>query len=324
MDDMRYFTKIYELVLKLQNCGAGGMTKREIADFMGCSMKTVERKMTELERLFGTAFIRGAGYPATFRIKSARLPKSVSFNANDVSVLRNAAAVMRNRNRSEEAGTLSLLAEKVQILLDDRESRSSEALAGAESTVNCPAPRRKIDASTVDLIKEAIKTWTAVSIDYTVKRSRRTHTFTLCPYGILHGDRNSYLLAADYDNQGRENVHFFILSNIRKIAFADKKFIMPENFSVDDFIKDMFGMYNEEPIDVEWLFSPQVADEAAQFVFHSSQATEKRPDGSLLVRFRAGGVLDMAWHLYTWNGRVKVLKPADFWRRVADARKRMF
>ena len=83
-------------------------------------------------------------------------------------------------------------------------------------------------------------------------------------------------------------------------------------------------MYNEEPINVEWLFSPQVADEAAQFVFHSSQTTEKRPDGSLLVRFRAGGVLDMAWHLYTWNGRVKVLKPADFWRRVADARKRMF
>jgi hypothetical protein len=35
---------------------------------------------------------------------------------------------------------------------------------------------------------------------------------------------------------------------------------------------------------------------------------EDQPDGSLIVRFRAGGLLEMAWHLFTWRNEVKVLK----------------
>ena len=34
-----------------------------------------------------------------------------------------------------------------------------------------------------------------------------------------------------------------------------------------------------------------------------------QPDGSLLVRFRAGGALEMCWHLFTWGDHVEVLVP---------------
>jgi predicted DNA-binding transcriptional regulator YafY len=36
---------------------------------------------------------------------------------------------------------------------------------------------------------------------------------------------------------------------------------------------------------------------------------EDREDGSLTVRFRAGGDLEMAWHLYCWGDQVEVLAP---------------
>lgn len=40
------------------------------------------------------------------------------------------------------------------------------------------------------------------------------------------------------------------------------------------------------------------------------------PDDSLLVRFRAGGALEMSWHLYTWGDAVEVIEPKGFWERL--------
>ena len=36
---------------------------------------------------------------------------------------------------------------------------------------------------------------------------------------------------------------------------------------------------------------------------------ESSKDGSLLVRFRAGGLLEMSWHLFTWGDEVEIIKP---------------
>ena len=40
----------------------------------------------------------------------------------------------------------------------------------------------------------------------------------------------------------------------------------------------------------------------------------------LIVRFTAGGALEMAWHLYTWGGHVTVIKPKNFLARVKQMR----
>jgi predicted DNA-binding transcriptional regulator YafY len=61
---------------------------------------------------------------------------------------------------------------------------------------------------------------------------------------------------------------------------------------------------------VVWRFAPEAAEDAAEFVFHPSQAMERDADGSLIVRFTAGSDLEMAWHLYTWGDKVEVLEPA--------------
>ena len=71
--------------------------------------------------------------------------------------------------------------------------------------------------------------------------------------------------------------------------------------------KNLLGL--EKPFDVEWLFSPKVAEEAKTFIFHPNQTFIENPDGSLTVKFRAGGKLEMDWFLYTWGDEVKVIKP---------------
>jgi len=50
-------------------------------------------------------------------------------------------------------------------------------------------------------------------------------------------------------------------------------------------------------------------DNAKEYLFHPSQKFEAQADGSLIVRFRAGGGLEMCWHLFTWGGHLTILAP---------------
>lgn len=62
-------------------------------------------------------------------------------------------------------------------------------------------------------------------------------------------------------------------------------------------------------MNVVWNFSAKVAPDAREFLFHPTQVMEEQPDGLLIVRFRAGGLREMAWHLFTWGKDVKVIRP---------------
>jgi predicted DNA-binding transcriptional regulator YafY len=58
-------------------------------------------------------------------------------------------------------------------------------------------------------------------------------------------------------------------------------------------------------------FEPDAADDAAGWLFHPTQTVEREADGGLIVRFRAGGVQEMCWHLFTWGVAVTVLAPEE-------------
>jgi predicted DNA-binding transcriptional regulator YafY len=49
----------------------------------------------------------------------------------------------------------------------------------------------------------------------------------------------------------------------------------------------------------------------AEYVFHPTLTLERQRDGSLIVLFRAGGLLEMCWHLYPWGANVEVLAPDE-------------
>ena len=62
-----------------------------------------------------------------------------------------------------------------------------------------------------------------------------------------------------------------------------------------------FGAYQKPPVDVVLRFGANVEQDAAAFLFHPSQSLLRNDDRSLTVSFRAGGLDEMCWHLFTWG-----------------------
>ena len=48
-----------------------------------------------------------------------------------------------------------------------------------------------------------------------------------------------------------------------------------------------------------------------RFLSTAGAKATAQPDGSLLVRFRAGGLREMCWHAFEWRGDLEILEPPE-------------
>ena len=182
-----------------------------------------------------------------------------------------------------------------------------EALTEAEGLAMRPGPRPRINPDVVGALRQAILGCNKVKLHYRYRGSGKRGFGTVHPYGFLYGNRH-YLVAWSESDQARD-FRTFALSNIERVELLDKTFTRKREFSLQTYAQRSFGVFQEEPVDVVWKFTPQAAADAREFLFHPTQTIEPQPDGSLIVRFRAGGLLEMTWHLFTWGDQVEVLKP---------------
>ena len=153
-----------------------------------------------------------------------------------------------------------------------------------------PGPKPKIDLEIVSALRQAIPTSKKVRLHYLYRGSGKRGFDTVQPHGFLYGIRH-YLVAWS-ESDWAQDFRSFALSNIERVEVLEKTFTRKRGFSLKAYAERSFGVFQEKPFDVAWRFSPKVAADARQFLFHPTQTFEDHPDGSLIVRFRAGGTLE--------------------------------
>jgi predicted DNA-binding transcriptional regulator YafY len=140
---------------------------------------------------------------------------------------------------------------------------------------------------------------------------------------VLLGIRR-YLVAREEGKTGP--MQHFRVDRIAKAAILPASFQRDPNFDLSRHAALAFGSFHDarEYGEVVWRFLPQAADVARDFLFHPDQELTEEPDGSLIVRFRASGHLEMAWHLYTWGDSVEVIAPDRLRAMVEGYRRKDF
>lgn len=302
---------LLQLALEMQ-AARGGLSLQDIEQRFSVGRRTAMRMRDAIMRNFPQA----EEVPTDERIKRWRLPSGVldqlvNFSADELSAMNAAIRLLRAENRDDQATELETLSAKVRALMRPDVARrvepDLEALLEAEGLAMRPGPRPRLGIMVVEELRRAIKACSKVKLSYRNRRNRRINKRLVHPYGFLHGHRH-YLVA--WHEHPKANDHaLFSLPNIVAVEVLDQPFERLVDFSLRAFAERSFGLFQEEPFDVAWRFSKEAAADAMEFLFHPSQTVEKQADGSLVVRFRAGGSLEMAWHLYTWGDKVEVLEP---------------
>ena len=282
------------------------------------SRRTAERLRDAVDHLYPIEHANPGELPKRWRLSGGSARTLANITAHDLADLETAAAVLRRENLPAQARSIEKLAAKLRAQLKRLEgARIATDLAGlteAEGLALRPGPRPNVDLNIVAILREAVLAYHKVRIHYRARGTRVLSRQIVCPYGFLYGNRQ-YLVAFSM-NAAVCDYRLYSLSDIEHADPLPYAFRHAGDFSLREFSKRSFGVFQEEPFDVVWRFSPQAAAEARTFLFHPTQRFEPQKDGSLLVRFTAGGALEMAWHLYTWGKHVEVVNPKDFWQRV--------
>jgi predicted DNA-binding transcriptional regulator YafY len=310
--------EILQLVLELQ-ASSVGLCLDEISTRFRVSRRTAERMLAGARRLFpeidGRTLDDGRKH---WRLDSPRARGFARLDAAELAALETAIELVERHGRPDQVQALRALAPKVRLLLESSRrpgiETDAEALLEGEGLAMRPGPRPRIKPDIVEALREGILSCRRVQIEYRSRIRARESTRTVHPYGFLLGGRH-YLIAHDEES---DELRVFSLADVVSAELGDGYFDRPQDFDLQRWAARSFGVFQEEPRDVVWRFAPEVARDAREYRFHPTQRIEEQDDGSLIVRFRAGGLWEMAWHLFEWRDDVEVLEPQELRQTLVE------
>ena len=312
--------RVLQLALAMQGSRIG-LCLSDIEDRFRVSRRSAQRLRDAVLRLYPQAeqLVDDEQRPR-WRIGSGTVAPA-ALAADDLVELESTARFLRQRNLHKRAAVLERIAGKLQSALpastQTRLAPDIEALLEAEGLAMRPGPRPAIREEVIDKVRLAIKQGRELYLHYRSQHSRRSSGRRLQPYGFLLGKQH-YLVGMSPDRHPGE-ARLFALAHIRRVNPLETTFVRDPAFSLQAFAERSFGVFQGPPHDVVWKFTPDVADAVAEYVFHPTQKVKRQRDGSTLVSFRAGGLLEMCWHLYTWGAHVEVLQPAELKQMMGRA-----
>lgn len=302
-----------ERLLRLARHLAGtrtGLTLDEMSSELAVGRRTAERLRDSLLAVFPQM----ESWDDEERVRRWRLPATALFGLVEprpeaVAAIETAARECAGRGETDRAGLLRETAVTLRALMRPDALRRAEpdiaALMEAEGIAMRPGPRPVIAEGVLATLRRAILGMQVVVVRYAGPGGEEPATRILCPYGILYGGRG-WLVA---HVEGLPEMRLWRLDRMASVDLLDRGFAR-RDFSLAEYAAQSFGVFQEDPIDVVLRFAPEAAEDAAGWVFHPSQRMEREADGGLIVRFRAGGMQEMCWHLFTWGTAVTVVEPA--------------
>jgi predicted DNA-binding transcriptional regulator YafY len=287
---------------------AEGLTLDEMAEAGGVGRRTAERMRDALYGLFPQMEETPDGPSKRFRIPQGLDGFFQSPTTEELLEMSKAAAALRAAGAQSRAGALESLERKVRSAIRSSVLRrivpDVEALVRAETIAVQAGPRPFEDEALIATIRHALMAMKALRFAYAGGRTPGAAR-TVTPYGLMFG-RANYLVAAELGSLEPRN---WRLDRLRHVEILDTAAAPPPDFDLQDYANLSFGVYQSDVEDVVLRILPHGAEEAIGWRFHPTQTIEAAADGSVIVRFRASGMLELAWHLFTWGDKVEVLAP---------------
>lgn len=287
---------------------AEGLSIDEIAEAQGVCRRTAERLRNALEQMFPQMETLEGPPVRRYRIPGGLDGLFQAPTAEELAALRTSSEALRASGATDHAAALESLEAKVRASMRSSALRrlvpDVEALVQAEMIAVQAGPRPVEDEAVLALLRHALKAMKAVSFVYDGGTKPGTLR-KVTPYGLMFG-RTNYLIAAE---EGSSKAKSWRLDRIRTPKVLDEPGAPPEDFSLASHAARSFGVFQAEPEDVVLRILPGAAKEARRWRFHPDQRLDTETDGSVIISFRASGMLELAWHLFTWGDQVEIIAP---------------
>ena len=297
-----------------------GASLDDIEETFACGRRRAQRMIAALQDLFPQLErVVDDERRARWRLPSLSIAPLLKVSSDELAALTHAIEILKHDGATSEARNLAQLENTVRAAIPDslrtRLDVDEEALLESHGLAARPGPRPSGNKAVDELIAHSLKARQTLRILY-ASRGEDARWRLIEPHGLLLGIRR-YLVAIDSEKPG-------VLRHYRVEEIEDAEptncFFQPDpSFDLQAHARRGFGSFERESEygEVVWRFKPEAAEHARRYLFHPDQTQVTDDEGALIVRFRASGHLEMAWHLYTWGDTVEVLEPEALRKLIA-------
>ena len=317
---MRYepVSKVMQLAIRLQGSRLG-LAIDDIETEFNVSRRTAERLRDAVELSSGPLEGVDTGERRKrWRLRSNPLRQLIRVAPEELAELESAAEGLDRAGLTERAKAIREVAGKLRALWRPRPDLESEdefeALMRTEGLAMRAGPRPHIERGLLPLLREALTRCCVVEFEYRARTTGATGRQRVVPYGVLYGNRAFLVGPTDWADHPR----LWRLDRVRDARILEQTFERDPEFDLRSYAERSFGTFQESPVEVVLRFDADAAYDAENFLFHPNQTSEWNEDGTITVRFRAGGIQEMCWHLVTCGETVTVEKPLRLRRLLAE------
>ena len=300
--------KILNLIIKMQ-ARYSGITLKDIQEELEVSRRSAERlrdvliwEVPQIVELETETREKHWGFS-----RSSHLREIISFTKDEIAELEGIKNELQVQNKKDILDSvitkLKALSKKDVAQIED----AIEILLKTEGAAVTQKPSYKISVELLDTVRKAINENKRLNVTYDGKRK------ILSPYGIIYGS-NVYLIGVEGD---WKEPYVYRLHKITDAELTNQVFDKGD-FDIRTYVNRSFGVYQNDIIKVELLFNKEVAEDVLNYNFHPTQKVKQNEDGSVTVKFKASGELEILWHLFTWGNNVKIIAPKSLRKEYID------
>jgi predicted DNA-binding transcriptional regulator YafY len=164
-------------------------------------------------------------------------------------------------------------------------------------------------------INEAVLKLKVVEMRYYSMSSKRETTRRVDPYRVWFFNGTLYLIGWCHVH---DEIRMFVLDRIKLLHVTEDRFIPPDDFDLDEYMKDCFGVIHTDVEKVLIKFDPSLERFIKENIWHPSQVFKKQKDGTLLLTMEVGGLCEVMNWVMGFGKHAEVLEPEHLRKAVAE------
>ena len=154
------------------------------------------------------------------------------------------------------------------------------------------------------------------TVTYSALSTGLTKTYNIHPLTLMEYDNGLYLLAA-VPKHGQD-IRVLAVDRIQDLSAKAEHFEPPSGYNPEQLLAASFGIFIEDPIQVELKFSAAAAPYIRERIWAEEQCIEACEDGGLILRFRAAGREEIKRWILSFGSAVKVIGPESLVTMVRE------
>jgi predicted DNA-binding transcriptional regulator YafY len=284
-----------------------GKSVQDLASELSCHSRTVYRDLEALQV---------AGFPVYTERKnqknywslmeSAKHQIPIPFNITELMALYFSSDMLKMLKNTLFYDSLESLFQKIKATLPPEYITYLRHVESSLKVDLKPTKDYSQFREIIDQINKAILNRRHVRITYFVMSRKKTSQRVVAPYKLWFFDGTFYVLGFCHL---RKDIRLFAVDRIRKMVLTDTTFEIPQDFDIKNLLRDSFGAFLGDPVQVAIHFSPRVAGYIDEKIWHESQVVEKQKDGSLIFKAEIAGTEEIKFWILRWGKDAVVLKP---------------